>query len=168
MAARWTASGSTAAYNDATLQSDEYQNPSFVAVPGERLPDAPAVNFNIIGRYEWNLRAALRLFTQFDLFLEGSMWNDLRLDQRLSQPAYSISNLRLGVSRPDGTWRAEKAYVTNLWNSNAVLFVNTTGYDTYRGIESGGSRSTADLRLAADVSLGRTALIVLPRVCGTR
>ncbi len=125
----------TADYNDATLRSDEFQNPAFIAVPGERLPEAPAVNFNAIGRYEWNLRTALRPFAQFDVSYKGSMWNDLRLDQRILQPAYSISNLRFGVSRSDGTWQAE-AYITNLWNSNAVLFANTTGYDSWPGVSN--------------------------------
>jgi outer membrane receptor protein involved in Fe transport len=51
------------------------------------------------------------------------------------QPAYSISNLRFGVGRSDGAWRAE-AYITNLWNSNAVLFANATGYDSWPGVSN--------------------------------
>jgi outer membrane receptor protein involved in Fe transport/tetratricopeptide (TPR) repeat protein len=125
----------TADYNNATLRSDSFQNPSFSAVPGERLPEAPALNFNAIGRYEWNLRAAVRLFAQLDVAYKGSMWNDLRIDVRSLQPAYSIGNLRLGASRPDGTWQAE-AFISNLGNSNAVLFVNATGYDTYPGVSN--------------------------------
>ena len=125
----------TADYNNATLRSDAFQNPSFSAVPGERLPEAPALNFNAIGRYEWNLRAAVRLFAQLDVAYKGSMWNDLRIDVRSLQPAYSIGNLRLGASRPDGTWQAE-AFISNLGNSNAVLFVNATGYDTYPGVSN--------------------------------
>lgn len=125
----------TADYNNSKLRTDEFQSPSFIAVPGERLPEAPAVNFNVLGRYEWNLHAPLRLFAQLDVSHKGSMWNDLRIDQRILQPAYTIGNLRLGVSRSDGTWRAE-AFVTNLWNSNAVLFANTTGYDTWPGVSN--------------------------------
>ena len=134
--------------NNSTLRSDEFQNPSFVVVPGERLPEAPAVNFNALGRYEWNLPSALRLFAQVDVSYKGSMWNDLRIDQRVLQPAYSITNLRLGVSSADGTWHAE-AFVTNLWNSNAVLFVNTTGYDTWPGVSN-------------------PVIAVPPRTCGLR
>ena len=125
----------SADYNDATLRSDEFQSPVYVVVPGERLPEAPLVNFNVAGRYEWNVPAALRLFAQLDVSYKGSMWNDLRVDQRVLQPAYALGNLRLGVSRADGSWRAE-AFVTNLWNSNAVLFVNTTGYDTWPGVSN--------------------------------
>jgi hypothetical protein len=33
------------------------------------------------------------LFAQFDLSHKGSMWNDWRLDQRVLQPAYSISKM---------------------------------------------------------------------------
>jgi outer membrane receptor protein involved in Fe transport/tetratricopeptide (TPR) repeat protein len=123
----------TADFSDATLRSDAYQTPSFVVVAGERLPEAPALNFTALGRYEWNVRAKLRLFTQFDVAYKGSMWNDLRIDQRVRQPAYSIGNLRFGVNGSGGVWRAE-AFITNLWNSNAVLFVNTTGYDTFPGV----------------------------------
>jgi outer membrane receptor protein involved in Fe transport/tetratricopeptide (TPR) repeat protein len=125
----------TADYNNSTLRTDDFQSPGFIVVPGERLPEAPAVNFNVLGRYEWNLRRALRLFAQLDVSHKGSMWNDLRIDQRILQPAYTIGNLRLGVSQSDGTWRAEM-FVTNLWNSNAVLFVNTTGYDTWPGVSN--------------------------------
>jgi outer membrane receptor protein involved in Fe transport/tetratricopeptide (TPR) repeat protein len=123
----------SADYNDATLRSNEFQNPSFIAVPGERLPYAPEFNANVVARYDWNLHAALQLFAQIDGSYKGSMWNDLRIDQRVLQPAYTIGNLRLGLSRPDGTWRAE-AFVTNLSNSNAVLLVNATGYDTFPGV----------------------------------
>jgi len=119
-------------WRDATLRTDEFQNPAFVAVPGEHLPDSPALSFSALGRYEWNLHAALRAFMQLDLSYKGSMWNDLRIDQRVLQPAYSLWNLRLGVSRADDTWRAE-AFVTNLWNSNAELFANTSSYDMYPG-----------------------------------
>ena len=122
-------------YDDATLRSDEFQNPSFIVVPGERLPEAPEFNFNVLGRYEWKLQAPLQLFTQIDVSYKGSMWNDLRIDQRVLQPAYAIVNLRLGAGQPVGTWQAE-AFITNLWNSNAVLFVNTTGYDTWPGVSN--------------------------------
>jgi outer membrane receptor protein involved in Fe transport/tetratricopeptide (TPR) repeat protein len=122
-------------YNNATLRSDEFQNPAFIVVPGERLPEAPEFNFNVIGRYEWIRQATLQLFTQIDVSYKGSMWNDLRVDQRVLQPAYTIANLRLGAGSSDGAWRAE-AFITNLWNSNAVLFVNTTGYDTFPGVSN--------------------------------
>src|SRR5262249_17781830 len=122
-----------AEYNDATLRSDEFQSPDFMVVPGERLSEAPVFNFNVVGRYEWNLHTTSRLFAQLDVAHKGRTWNDLRIDQRVLQPAYSIGNLRLGIGKSDGTWRGE-AFITNLWNSNAVLFVNTSGYDTWPGV----------------------------------
>ena len=110
-------------YNDSTLVSDEFRNPSYVVVPGERLPEAPSFNMNAISRYEWPLLQGPRAFAQFDIAHKGSMWNDLRLDHRIVQPAYTIGDLRIGLTQPKGLWQAE-AYVTNVWNTRAVIFAD--------------------------------------------
>ena len=123
------------AYNDSRLITNTYQNPRFVVVPGEHLPEAPYFNWNALARYERPLGTALRAYLQMDLNHKGAMYNDLRVDRRLRQPGYTIGNLRSGVGPPDGRWQAE-AFVTNLTNSHAVMFFNTTGYDEYPGIST--------------------------------
>jgi len=73
--------------------------------------------------------------TQY-FFMRGvsdDMWSDLRVVDRHGfgrslQPAYEISNLRLGVESPDAHWQAE-AYISNMFNTNAVVFTNTGNYD---------------------------------------
>ncbi|HXA35850.1 MAG TPA: sulfotransferase [Steroidobacteraceae bacterium] len=119
-------------YNDARLRSNEFQNPSFVVLPGERLAEAPIFNFNAIARYERRLTPAALAFAQVDLAHKGSMWNDLRVDVRTLQPEYTLGNLRFGVSEPAGSWRAE-GYVTNVANKRAVVYVDRTGYAYFPG-----------------------------------
>jgi iron complex outermembrane recepter protein len=72
-------------------------------------------------------------FFQCDIAHKGDMWSDLRaIDKhgfaRSLQPAYEISNLRLGVESPSDRWAAE-AYVSNLFDKNAIIYTNTGNYD---------------------------------------
>jgi iron complex outermembrane recepter protein len=113
----------TGNYNDATLESNEWQNPSYIVTPGERLPEAPYFSMNAIIRYEFSLGSGPRPYAQFDLAHKGDMWNDLRVDTRSLQPAYTIGDLRFGLSQPAGFWQAE-AYITNLWNTRAVIYTD--------------------------------------------
>ena len=114
-------------YNDARIESSDYQSSVYTVVPGERLPEAPYFNFNAIARYERPINPQLRAFTQFDAAHKGDMWNDLREDTRTLQPAYTICNVRAGIGSPVGGWTAE-AYVTNVGNKRAIIFANYTGY----------------------------------------
>jgi outer membrane receptor protein involved in Fe transport len=64
------------------------------------------------------------------------MWSDLRAlpnpslgkagTSRVLQPEYNISNVRFGIER--ASWTLE-AYISNLWNTNAIIYVNTGNYD---------------------------------------
>jgi iron complex outermembrane recepter protein len=61
------------------------------------------------------------------------MWSDLRVTNangfgRSLQPAYDISNLRLGIQAPNDRWTAE-VYATNLFDKNAIIYTNTSNYD---------------------------------------
>jgi outer membrane receptor protein involved in Fe transport len=114
-------------YNDAHITTSDYQNPAFVVVPGERLPEAPYFNFNALVRYERSTPGGWHAFGQFDAAHKGDMWNDLREDVRTLQPAYTLCNVRLGATAPPGDATIE-AYVTNLANRRAVIFDNYTGY----------------------------------------
>lgn len=122
----------TGNYNDARLRTDAFQNESLAVLPGERLPEAPIFNFSAVVRYERSLRPTARVFAQVDVAHKGSMWNALQADFRTLQPAYTLGNLRFGVSNPAGHWQAE-AYVTNVANKRAVIYANTTGYNYFPG-----------------------------------
>ena len=120
-------------YDDSRLTSDSYYNPNYIVYPGERLPYVPYFNYSANARYERPLSASLRGFLQYDVAHKGDMWSDLRVvDEhgfaRSLQPAYEISNLRLGLETPGGRWTTE-FYISNLWNTNAVIFTNTGNYD---------------------------------------
>ncbi len=121
-------------YNDARLRSNEYQNPDFLVLPGERLSEAPLFNCSGIARYEWHV-ARDTAYAQIDVAHKGSMWNSLRVDRRILQPEYSIFNLHVGLGDAAGAWRAE-GYVTNLANKRAVVYADTTDYDYYAGIST--------------------------------
>ncbi|HWF98187.1 MAG TPA: hypothetical protein VN691_03280, partial [Steroidobacteraceae bacterium] len=71
---------------------------------------------------------------------KGDRWSDLRAlanptlgsragSARVIEPEYNISDVRLGVSGAGGTWTIE-GYVSNLWNTDAIILVNTGNYDT--------------------------------------
>jgi outer membrane receptor protein involved in Fe transport/tetratricopeptide (TPR) repeat protein len=121
-------------YNDARLRSDEFQSPSFMVLPGERLSEAPLFNCSGTARYERRIENQ-RAYAQIDVEHKGSMWNSLQIDKRILQPEYSLINLRVGVGNADGAWRAE-GYVTNVANRRAVVYADTTDYDYYPGIST--------------------------------
>jgi outer membrane receptor protein involved in Fe transport/tetratricopeptide (TPR) repeat protein len=121
-------------YNDARLRSNEYQNPSFMVLPGERLSEAPLFNCSGVARYERHI-ANESAYAQIDVEHKGSMWNALQIDKRILQPEYSLINLRVGFGNTAGVWRAE-GYVTNVANKRAVVYADTTSYDYYPGIST--------------------------------
>jgi iron complex outermembrane receptor protein len=120
-------------YNDSHLVTNTFQNPDFVVVPGERLPYVPYFSYSANARYEKPLNDTLKGYVQYDIAHKGDMWSDLRVVDRHGfgrslQPAYSISNLRFGIQAPNERWTAE-AYITNLFDKNAVIYTNTANYD---------------------------------------
>jgi len=120
-------------YADSKITSNKFQNPDYVVFPGERLPFVAYFNGSANARYERPLSPALRGYAQFDISYKGDTWSDLRATNpngfgRVLQPAYEISNLRLGVEAPGGRWTGE-FYVSNLFDTNAVIFSNSGNYD---------------------------------------
>ncbi|HTV51781.1 MAG TPA: TonB-dependent receptor [Steroidobacteraceae bacterium] len=118
-------------YNDSKLSSNSYENPDYLIEPGERLPYVPYFNYSGNIRYERPVTANLNGYAQYDIAHKGDMWSSLQVTDpygfsRQLQPAYSISNVRLGLE--SGRWTSE-LYVTNLWDTNAVIFTNTGNYD---------------------------------------
>jgi outer membrane receptor protein involved in Fe transport len=120
-------------YDDSKLTSDKFENPNFVVFAGERLPFVPYFAYSANARYERPVTPALRGYVQFDISHKGDTWSDLRAVDvhgfgRTLQPGYEISNLRLGVEAPGNRWTAE-LYVSNLFDTNAVIYSNTANYD---------------------------------------
>lgn len=132
----------TANYNDSRLVSVQ---PDFsgvltqMIVPNETLPFVPYFSYSANVRYDRSLGAALTGFIEYDIAHKGDRWSDLRAlanptlgsragSARVLQPQYNISDVRLGIQSPDDTWTLE-GYITNLWNTDAVILVNTGNYD---------------------------------------
>ena len=129
-------------YNDSRLVSVK---PDFTGVltqmivPNETLPFVPYFSYSANLRYDKTLGAALNGFIEYDISHKGDRWSDLRAlpnptlgsragSARVLEPEYNISDVRVGVSSADDAWTLE-GYVTNLWNTDAVILVNTGNYD---------------------------------------
>ena len=120
-------------YNDSRLTSDIYNNPEFIANPGQRLPFVPYFKGSATARYEWNLGPKYTAYGQIDGSRTGAMWSDLNTSDlsetsRELQPAYTLGNLRFGLNDAQGGWGAE-AYVSNFGNTRAVVYINRYNYD---------------------------------------
>ena len=119
-------------YTDSHLVSTTY--PAFAPLVGERLPYVPYFSYSANIRYQTPLAANLRGYAQFDIAHKGDMWNDLQDASkytglpRILQPAYSLINLRMGLTPEGGHWLAE-LYCTNCADKNAIIYSNTGNYD---------------------------------------
>jgi outer membrane receptor protein involved in Fe transport len=127
----WSLQGA-ASYNDSRMVSTQYT--TFQPEVGERLPYVPYFSWSWNLRYEHPLTGGgLKGYAQFDMADKGDMWNDLHVNgsngfPRMLQPAYIISNLRLGLMPEGGHWLSE-FYITNLADKNAVVYTNTGNFD---------------------------------------
>ncbi len=119
----------SASYNDSQIVNNTYANPDFPVAARERLPSVPYLKASAAVRYEWPVFTSHRAFVQFDQSHTGSMQSSLDLNARSLQPAYDIGSLRVGVDQSEGRWSAE-AYVSNITNERAVVFINTYLYDS--------------------------------------
>jgi outer membrane receptor protein involved in Fe transport len=127
----WTLQAS-ANYTDSRVISAV--NPDYETYVGERLPFAPYFNWSWNVRYEHPLADRLRGYFQFDMAHKGDMYNGLNPNDvntglpRILQPAYTIMNLRVGLTPINDRWLAE-LYVTNLADKNAIVYSNTGNFD---------------------------------------
>jgi outer membrane receptor protein involved in Fe transport len=109
-------------------------NPAYQPYVGERLPFSPYFNWSWNARYEHPLASELRGYVQFDMAHKGDMYNGLNPNDpntglpRILQPAYTLMNLRLGLSPVNNRWLAE-FYITNLTDKNAIVYSNTGNFD---------------------------------------
>jgi outer membrane receptor protein involved in Fe transport len=109
-------------------------NPAYEAYVGERLPFSPYFNWSWNARYQHPVSSALSGYVQFDMAHKGDMYNGLNPNDpntglpRILQPAYTIMNLRLGLTPIGDRWLAE-FYITNLGDKNAIVYSNTGNFD---------------------------------------
>jgi outer membrane receptor protein involved in Fe transport len=109
-------------------------DPNYQTFVGERLPFSPYFNWSWNVRYEHPLADRLRGYFQFDMTHKGDMYNGLNPNDantglpRILQPAYTLMNLRLGLTPPGDRWLAE-FYITNLTDKNAIVYSNTGNFD---------------------------------------
>jgi len=108
--------------------------PAYETYVGERLPFSPYFNWSWNVRYEHPFASQLHGYAQFDMAHKGDMYNGLNPDDRntglprILQPAYTLMNLRLGLTPEGGRWLAE-FYITNLTDKNAIVYSNTGNFD---------------------------------------
>src|SRR5215469_10518538 len=111
-------------------------SPAYAAYVGERLPFSPYFNWSWNARYQHPLSGSgnLQGYLQFDMSHKGDMYNGLNPNDvntglpRILQPAYTIMNLRMGLTPVDSRWLAE-FYITNLADTNAIVYSNTGNFD---------------------------------------
>ena len=119
-------------YTDAKVT--EAVNPDYAPYVGERLPFSPYFNWSWNVRYEHPLASEMRGYFQFDMAHKGDMYNGLNPNDvntglpRVLQPAYTLMNLRLGLTPVGARWLAE-FYITNLTDKNAIIYSNTGNFD---------------------------------------
>lgn len=133
--------GANANYNDSRLVSIK---PNFsgvltqMIVPNETLPFVPYFSYSANLRYSHRVASGLKGYIQYDISHKGDRWSDLRAlsnptlgaragSARVLEPQYNISDVRIGIESGNG-WSVE-GYITNLWNTDAVILVNTGNYD---------------------------------------
>ncbi len=97
---------------------------------GTELAFVPKEKGAFIARYEFPWSADVRGHAQLSTTYTASSWSTMFLETRGPQPSYSLTNFRLGASW--SKWVAE-LYCENLFNKDAVLFINRSDYDFYQG-----------------------------------
>lgn len=126
----WSVQAS-ASYNDSRLVSTIY--PVYDDLVGERLPFAPLLSYSWSARYDRPITGHLNGYVQLDMSHKGNMWNSFTAQTnggypRFLQPAYSILNLRIGLTPDESRWLTE-FYITNLTDKNAIIWSNTNYFD---------------------------------------
>lgn len=113
---------------EAELTEDYIRNLSTQNVDapaGTTLPYVPKLKLALTGRYNFDLMG-MAAFAQGSYRYVGSRYNDLFINRRQNQDAYSILNLSTGIDRD--TWGAS-LYVTNVTDERAELNRNAATFD---------------------------------------
>ena len=124
------------------------------APSGTPLAFVPKEKGAFIARYEFPFSADVRGHAQLSTTYTASSWSTMFLETRGPQPSYSLTNLRFGAAW--GRWVSE-LYCENLFNKDAVLFINRSDYDFFQGSAAGA--------VAPDTTYGRDT-VARPRTVG--
>lgn len=111
-------------YNDTELT----EVPPFVvniAPEGSELALTPPLQFNVRGRYEWNI-SEYRAYGQASVIYADSSYSSIVLANRFKQDSWTMVNGSLGITHDN--WGAE-LFVDNLTDKRAELFINDQDSD---------------------------------------
>jgi len=116
-----------AAYNDARTTAD-FVLPftGKLSVPtGTELPNVPEWKASLQGRYQFRI-SDFDAYTQLSYSYNGSSFSEIVPENRYQQDAYSLVNLRGGISRDD--WGID-LYINNLTDEVADYYVHPRQYE---------------------------------------
>lgn len=111
-------------YSSAKLTEDQISSVVVGAGrKGDRIPYTPNFTFGASIQYNFPLSSTLEGMIRLDESYRGSSYSEFRPDNvfRNKLPAYSLTNLRLGVEGPDSAWGAY-LYVNNITNETAINY----------------------------------------------
>lgn len=117
-----------ATYNDARTTADFVlpTTPPKLSVPeGTELPNVPQWKANLQGRYQFKI-SDFDAYTQLSYSYTGDSWSEIVPKNRYQQDAYSLVNLRGGISRDD--WGID-LYINNLTDEVADYYVHPRQYE---------------------------------------
>lgn len=116
-----------AAYNDAKTTADfDLPLTGKLSVPkGTELPNVPQWKASLQGRYQFKI-SDFDAYTQLSYSYTGDSWSEIVPKNRYQQDAYSLVNLRGGISRDD--WGID-LYINNLTDEVADYYVHPRQYE---------------------------------------
>lgn len=133
-------------YTDATLAEEA---PNLGGESGDRMPFVPKVGYNASAHYERELSTNYRGFVNFSHQHVGESSNKFDIATGVSQPAYDIGNLRVGVQADRWTL---SLFVDNVWDERASLKREFSQYAATPGIRTARNRPrTIGLNMKWDI-----------------
>ncbi|WP_405234497.1 TonB-dependent receptor [Lentisalinibacter salinarum] len=104
------------------VAGDEY------TLDGNELPSAPALTYNLVGRWYLPLGDKGELAFQADYAWQDEHYLQIENDPYSLHDAYGIANARVSWQSPGSTWRVE-AFAKNLTDEEYFTYQNTLGPD---------------------------------------
>ena len=87
---------------------------------GNKLQNAPDLQWNIGAQYEWSLGSALDAFVRTDVFYQDDRFLGASNDPERVFEETTLVNLRLGVGSDEGNWKVT-AWARNLFEDDAIV-----------------------------------------------
>lgn len=136
-------------YNDAKLTEDQIN--SYVTAAGragDRIPFIPKNKGAVSAEYTRDLTGALRGFVRGDVNYVGISYSELSTANvyRMKNPAYTLVNLRFGVTSAKDGWEAS-LYANNLLNDVAITRLSSSSTTPAGGVAVSAMPRTIGLSL---------------------